>query len=41
MPAKLNGRWSKKHINLVDNHRMVINAKHGSYHFTGYVENAI
>ena len=26
---------------LVDNHQMIITAKYGSHHFTGYGENAI
>ena len=30
-----------KHINWVDNHQMIITAKYGSHHFTGYGENAI
>ena len=29
-----------KHINWVDNHPMIISAKYGSHHFTGYRENA-
>ena len=30
-----------KHIHWVDNHPMIISAKYGSHHFTGYGENAI
>ena len=30
-----------KHINWVGNHQMIITAKYGSYHFTGYGENTI
>ena len=30
-----------KDINWVDNHQMIITAKYGSNHFTGYGENAI
>ena len=33
-------KWSMviKHINWVDNHQMIIAAKYGSHHFTGYEE---
>ena len=30
-----------KHMHWVDNHQMIITAKYGSHHFTGYEENAI
>ena len=30
-----------QHVNWVDNHLMIITAKYGSHHFTGYGENAI
>ena len=30
-----------KHINWVDNNQMIITAKYGSHHFSGYGENAI
>ena len=36
-------KWSLviKHINWVENYQMIITAKYGSHHFTGYGENAI
>ena len=30
-----------KHINWVDKHQMIITAKYGSHHFSGYGENAV
>ena len=30
-----------KRTNWVDNHQMIMTAKYGSHHFTGYGENAV
>ena len=38
-----NKKWPLviKHIHWVDNHQIVITAKYGSHHMTGYEENVI
>ena len=41
MATKQNWPLVIKHIRWVDNHQMIITAKYGSHHFTGYGENAI
>ena len=42
MPLKLNKMATgHKHIDRVDNYQMIISAKYGSHHFTGYGENAV
>ena len=42
LPWKLNKIVTgHEHTNLVDNHQMIITAKYGSHHLTGYEENEI
>ena len=38
MVTKQNGNWSSTTKNWADNHLMIITAKYGSHHFTGYGE---
>ena len=40
MPWKLNKMVTYYKIHKLDNHQMIITAKYGSHHFTGYGENA-
>ena len=40
MATKQNGHWSPN-TNWVDNHQMIITAKYGSHHYSGYGENVV